>query len=213
MSDTAYRPSDLRERSREILDLAKSGEARVRDSDGTTILMLPESDVLSLRRVNAAAANLAAVERIVGVMEARRLDAAEFGEWGWLYVFDADDLREFVQDIREAIIGARDDSGALLDEQLTAWRTTASQADDQVIRAILRGGASEEAFVEINRPGAEVQPDGVTVEDGAECWSTDSTSDCGVSFPSGLVSSRHDSSTTTSPRLPVKRRPWGPRRS
>ena len=132
MSDTAYRPSDLRERSREILDLAKSGEARVRDSDGTTILMLPESDVLSLRRVSAAAANLAAIERIVDVMDGRRLDAAEFGEWGWLHVFDADDLREFVQDIREAIIGARGDSGALLDEQLKAWRTTASQADDPV---------------------------------------------------------------------------------
>ena len=68
-------------------------------------------------------------------------------------MFGPDDLREFIRDIREAIVvGVRESSTALLEEQLRAWRVTAEQADDPLFRAILRSGSSEADFVEVRRP-------------------------------------------------------------
>ncbi len=171
MSGMTYLPSDLQRRYRMILDEAKAGEARVRDLDGTNILLLPEAEVQALRRVSAAAANLLAVERVVEVMATRRPDLPEYGEWSWLRVFDADDLGEFIREIREAIIvGAREGSSALLDEQVRAWRITAQQADDPLFRAILRGGASEADFVEVRRPERRQTTEGdrAAAGDGAE---------------------------------------------
>jgi hypothetical protein len=155
MAGVTYLPTDLQRRYRVILDEAKAGEARVRDLDGTNILLLPEADVLVLRRVCEAAANLATIERVVEVMASRRPELPEYGEWSWVRVFDVDDLREFMRDIREAIIvGVREGTSKLLDEQLRAWRVTAQQADDPLFRAVLAGGAAEEDFVEVRRPRA-----------------------------------------------------------
>lgn len=153
MGATTYLPTDLQRRYRAVLDEAKAGEARVRDLDGTNVLLLPEVAVEALRRVGSAAANLAAVERVLDVRDEHTPNVSEYGDWTWLRVFDGDDLSEFVRDIREAIIVAvREGSTALLDEQLRAWRTTAEQADDPLFRAILRSGASEDDFVEVSRP-------------------------------------------------------------
>jgi hypothetical protein len=69
MPTTTYLPTDLQRRYRHVLDQAKAGEARVRDLDGTSVLLLPEAEVELLRRVNAMAANLAAVERVLDHME------------------------------------------------------------------------------------------------------------------------------------------------
>lgn len=173
MSDVTYIPSDLPSRYRAILDEAKAGGARVRDSDGTTILLLPEADVRALRTVSAAATNLAVVERVADQMSSRRPGASDYGEWSWLDVFDADDLSDFVREIREAIIvGAREGSAELLDEQLRAWRLTAQQAGDPLFRAVLHAGASEEDFVEVVRPTRSAssarQDAGAAVEDAAE---------------------------------------------
>jgi hypothetical protein len=150
-----YLPTDLQRRYRAILDEARVGEARVRDADGTNILLLPEAKVRILQEVGLAAANLAAIEELVEALPDRRPSISEYGEWSWLRVFDVDDLREFIHDIREAVIvGVREDSTSLLDRQLKAWRTTSEQADDPLFREILAGGATEADFVEIQRPSA-----------------------------------------------------------
>jgi hypothetical protein len=168
-----YLPTDLQRRYRAILDEAKAGQARVRDLDGTDILLLPETVVEALRRVNVAAANLLSIERVAELMGTRRPDLPEYGEWSWLRVFDADDLREFIGEIRDAVIvGAREGSTALLDEQLRAWRITAQQAEDPLFRDILRGGALEEDFVEVRRPQGRKMSGkgraGAAPEDGAQ---------------------------------------------
>jgi hypothetical protein len=159
MSGTTYLPTDLQRRYRLILDEAKSGEARVRDLDGTSVMLLPEAEVQTLRQVNAAAANLAAVERVLEDLALEsddyRPDLLQFGDWTWLRVFDRDDLHEFARDVREAIIIAvRERSTTVLDEQLHAWRVTAQQAEDPVLRAVLQAGPSEDDFVEVHRPGS-----------------------------------------------------------
>jgi hypothetical protein len=100
-----------------------------------------------------ANANLATVERVLEVLTNRQPKIVEYGQWNWLRALDAEDLREFVRDIREAIIvGASEGSPRLLDQQLRAWWVTAQQADDPLFRAILQGGASEHDFVEVRRP-------------------------------------------------------------
>lgn len=158
MAEVTYLPSDLQRRYRVVLDQAKAGEARVRDLDGTSVLLLPEAEVQTLRRVSAAAANLAAVERVLedtSVNGAARPDLLQYGEWTWLRVFDAEDLREFARDVREAVIVAvHEGSTTLLDEQLRAWKVTAHQAEDPVLRTILQGGAAGDDFVEVSRPEA-----------------------------------------------------------
>lgn len=91
----------------------------------------------------------------------RPVAAHEFGEWTWLRVFDADDLRAFVEEIREAVtIGVHEESSGVLDEQLRAWRMTAQQAMDPLRRAILRGPVSEDDFVEVERPRRPAAPSG-----------------------------------------------------
>jgi hypothetical protein len=164
MPATTYLPTDLQRRYRLVLDQAKAGEARVRDLDGTNVLLLPEAEVEVLRRVNAAAANLAAVERVLDRLEdgeglergpgaSARPDLLQYGDWTWLRVFDPRDLRAFVRDVREAVIVAvRERSTALLDEELRAWRVTAEQAEDPLLRAVLEAGPSEDDFIEVPRP-------------------------------------------------------------
>jgi hypothetical protein len=169
VSTVTHLPTDLQRRYRAILDEARAGEARVRDSDGTNILLLPEAKVQVLRQVGAAAANLAAIESLLEVVDTRSPTIAEYGDWSWLRVFDAEDLREFIRDIREAVVvGVREGSTALLDEQLRAWRVTAEQADDPLFRSILAGGASEADFVEVQRPEASAADSGATIEPSAE---------------------------------------------
>lgn len=149
-----YLPSDLQRRYRVILDEAKVGQARLRDLDGTNILVLPEHEVEVLRRIGAAAANLAAVERLAGFPVSRKPDLVDYGEWSWLRVFETEDLSDFLRDIREAIIVAvRERSTTLLDEQLRAWRVTAEQAEDPLFASILKAGFVEDDFVEVTRAG------------------------------------------------------------
>src|SRR5205809_7392829 len=116
MNTVTYLPTDLQRRYRAILDEARAGGARVRDLDGTTILMLPEAEVQVLRRVSVAAANLATIERLIEAMPGRRPELPEYGEWSWLRIFEVDDLRDFVREMRDAIIvAAHEGSTALLD--------------------------------------------------------------------------------------------------
>lgn len=168
MPGTTYLPTDLQRRYRTILDEARAGEARVRDQDGTTILLLPEAEVETLRRVAAAAVNLATIEHVLEVMDTRRPELPEYGEWSWLRVFDSPDVHEFVRDVREAIIVAvREGSTGLLDEHLRAWRLTAREAEDPLFRAILRAGAVESDFIEVRRPKAP-QPGGTRAASSGE---------------------------------------------
>ena len=164
MPGATYLPTDLQRCYRLVLDQAKSGQARVRDLDGTSVLLLPEAEVELLRRVTAAAANLAAVDGVLERMEGRegvervavasaQPDLLQYGDWTWLRVFDRDDLRAFARDVREAVIVAvRERSTALLEEELRAWRVTAAQAEDPLLRAVLEAGPLEDDFVEVRRP-------------------------------------------------------------
>jgi hypothetical protein len=155
MSDpgtTIYQPSDLNRRYRRVLQDARAGAARIRDNDGTALVIVPERRFQALRSVAEAAANLAGLQRALD--ERRSPTLADFGAWTWLRVLDPDDLRTFVAEVQEAVmLAGREESAGPLEETLRAWRLTAEQAGDPVRDAILLGTHRPEDFVEARRPG------------------------------------------------------------
>ncbi|MHB8993291.1 MAG: hypothetical protein ACYC66_16855 [Chloroflexota bacterium] len=89
-----------------ILDLARNGEARVRDKDGLSLVMLPEQRLVALKAVARATANLLAIELSREQDPDRRLALPELGDWTWLREFDDGDLDEFVGEMRRALVVA-----------------------------------------------------------------------------------------------------------
>jgi hypothetical protein len=148
-----YQASDLNQRGRNILDAARSGEARLRDKDGFSLVMVPEARLAALTAVARAAASLAALEHALAAQSSLPLDLASYGDWPWLRVFDAEDLQEFIRELREAVIVAgREEATGLLDETLYRWRVTAEALEDPLRRSVLLGTPGAEDFVEVSRP-------------------------------------------------------------
>jgi hypothetical protein len=151
---TVFQASDLNQRGRMVLDAARAGEARVRDKDGFSLLVLPEHRVRALLGVARAAANLATLEEALAAGPAEP-PLAGYGEWTWLRHLPPADLAEFVAAVRAALIAAaREEATAALDETLLAWRTTAEELADPKARAVLLGEHRPEDFVEVTRPDA-----------------------------------------------------------
>ena len=151
-SATIFEARDLNQRGWAMLDAARAGEARVRDQDGLSLLVLPEQRVRALTAVVQAAINLAALELALASTSHQR-SLHEYGEWTWLRSFDDEDLREFVREMRETLIVAgREEAPDKLEETLYSWRATAQALDDPVGRSVLLGEQHPEDFVEVGRP-------------------------------------------------------------
>ena len=151
MAAPIFQVSDLANKRTEFLDAARGGCARLRDRDGTSLVMLPESR-LDLLEVIAQASN--ATTRISALLRRdTRPTVAELGDLAWLRPFDMDDLRSFVEELDEAIISAyADGDKSIVDECLRAWRITAQQLEDPLRRSVLLGHRSQGDYVEAPRP-------------------------------------------------------------
>ncbi|MBI4319647.1 MAG: hypothetical protein HY675_14255 [Chloroflexi bacterium] len=152
VTSTIFQASDLNQKGRALLDAARAGWARLRDKDGVSLVMLPEKRVDALLKVADAVANLLTIERALAHKQEGQLDLSGFGEWTWLRVFDEDDLAEFTDEMREAVIvAAREQSADLLEETLRRWLVTAEVLRDPLRREILLGTDREEDYVEVSR--------------------------------------------------------------
>lgn len=149
-----FQASDLNQRGRAVLDAARNGEARVRDKDGTSLLVVPEYRFRTLTTILSATANLMAIEQMLDVdRDARSL--RDYGDWTWLRLFDDEDIDEFVREMRDALLVAgREESSTPVGETLERWQVTAQQLSDPQRRAILldRENISPDDFVEVTRP-------------------------------------------------------------
>src|SRR5215472_14982839 len=101
-----FLPSDLNRRGRAILNAARQDIARIRDTDGTSLVVMPEEKVQALETVAWAASNLALLEEILDHSPAPSADAFVAFDWAWLRVFDPEDLQEFVREARRALHAA-----------------------------------------------------------------------------------------------------------
>ncbi len=154
MTDTIFQASDLANKRTELLSAARSGLARLRDKDGTSLVMLPESKLRLLEVLSEWSRALLRLEALIsrGVTPS----ISDLGELAWLRVFDAEDLQEFMSDLQASLVAAHADGDvATLDECLHAWRTTARQLEDPLRRSVLLGRHEPADFVEAGRPDHE----------------------------------------------------------
>lgn len=158
MSDVIFQPTDLANRRLEFLDAARSGQARLRDKDGTSLVMLPES---RLRLLETLAKWWQAYTRLESFLHRSELPrAGELGELAWLRSFERDDLSEFVNELYDALVAAdADGDTAALDDCIRGWRTTARQLEDPLRRSVLLGPHVPEDYVEAADPGMRDDPE------------------------------------------------------
>ena len=101
-----------------------------------------------------AAINLIALEQVVeSAPDSRTL--RDLGDWTWLRAFDDDDLREFIAEMREALlIAGHEESSATIEDTLYRWQVTAQELADPQRRRILLGleDVRDEDFVDVARP-------------------------------------------------------------
>jgi hypothetical protein len=159
MTDEIFQTSDLATKRVQLLDAARAGGARVRDKDGTSLVVLPEGDLTALQelsRWSAAHLRLEALLRRGG-----RPSIAELGDLAWLRVFDDEDLSEFMAELQDALIAAHADKSVdALKACVDAWRVTARQLEDPLRREVLlRARLDAQDLREVERPAATDGPD------------------------------------------------------
>lgn len=152
MSDTViFQSSDLTKRRVEFLDAARNGVARVRDKDGTSLVMLRESQLLLLEELAHWSHAHLRLERILS--RPAPASVSDLGDLAWLRVFDAEDRRLFLEELYEALVASHADRRPdALDELVGAWRLTAAQLEDPLRRSVLTSPLDVDDLVEVGPP-------------------------------------------------------------
>jgi hypothetical protein len=151
MTDTIFQSSDLANKRTEFLAAARSGLARLRDKDGTSFVMLPEGRLILLEELTRWSQALIRLQALLRRDTVPKV--SELGDLAWLRSFDVEDLREFMDELHDALVAAyADGDTTALNNCLCAWRITARQLADPLRRAILHGSHQPEDFVEVSEP-------------------------------------------------------------
>lgn len=151
MSDVIYQSSDLAAKRVEFLDTARAGCARLRDKDGTSLVMLPERRLQLLETLAEWSGAHLRLERLL--RRGSKPAVAELGELAWLRVFELDDLREFLDELHDCLVAAHADGSAkVLEEAIHAWRTTARQLEDPLRRSVLLSQWNEDEYTDATAP-------------------------------------------------------------
>lgn len=136
MSDTIFQVTDLTSKRVEFVEAARLDRARLRDKDGTSFLMLRESQVNVLEQLAEWNAAYLRLERLVA--RGTTLTVSDLGDLAWLRAFDHDDLLAFVEDLHDALLAAAADQNfRAVASTVNDWRVTAAQLDDPLRRSVL----------------------------------------------------------------------------
>ena len=149
-----FQPTDLVSKRVQILEAARSGGARVRDKDGTSLVMLRES---RLNLLEALADWGSAGLRLDELLDREhRPSVTDLGTLAWLRVFDDADQRGFLEELQEVLQTAHADQDLeALDQCVRAWRITASQLEDPLRRSVLHGAVLVDDLVDAPDPNGE----------------------------------------------------------
>lgn len=153
-----YQTSDLAGgRRREFLDEARAGAARLRDTDGTPLLMVPEGCYQVLAELRDwMLAYLTLEAALARPRPQRRVE--DLGPLAWAAVFDDEDLETFRQELSAVLSRATASRRLDLLERLVGdWARTARALEDDEVRAALTGDAADDDFVEVGPPSAGAQ--------------------------------------------------------
>lgn len=153
MSDVIFKVSDLAQNRTDLLQAAREGRARIRDTDGTGLVMLREEELQLIELVADWSRAHSRLQRLLHL--GRQPAVSELGETlAWLRVFDLEDLQEFANELDDALVAARaDQDSAVLRNCLHAWRVTARQLHDPLRRSVLHGTHAPDDFEDAERPG------------------------------------------------------------
>lgn len=151
-AEVIYTASDLDRRRREVTDTARRGVARIRDTDGMGLVLLPAKHYEVLEAVSRWHDRLDIAERARAKPTKDRVPH-DFGDLTWLRHLDDDDLVTFVAEVRVAIsVAYHDDDLAELDQLVRDWRATADELADPVRREALLGRFDADDYVDAARP-------------------------------------------------------------
>jgi hypothetical protein len=151
MSETIFQPTDLVKKRTEVMNAARGGLARLRDSDGTSYVMVPEGRLTLLEELAEWSQALIKLEALL--RRGSRPTVSELGELAWLRGFDASELREFIEELHDALVVAHAEGElALLEDCLRGWRATARQLADPLRRSVLLGSHNPDDFEEASEP-------------------------------------------------------------
>jgi len=139
---------------REFLAQARAGEARLRDTDGTSLLMVREGDYRALAALRDWILAYLVLENAL-TRPAHQRVAADFGLLAWAAVFDDEDLGELRREFGDALIRATATRDVdLVSRAVEDWHRTARALTDPISRAVLTGEVRDEDFVEAGSPSA-----------------------------------------------------------
>jgi hypothetical protein len=147
-AEVIYTASDLDRKRREVTDAARRGVARIRDTDGMALVLLPARHYEVLDAVSRWHDRLDVAERARAKPSSGRVPR-DFGDLTWLRHFDDGDLATFISEVRAAVsVAYHDDDLTELDQLVRDWRTTADELADPARRHVLLGAFAEDDFVE-----------------------------------------------------------------
>jgi hypothetical protein len=151
-AEVIYTASDLDRRRREVTDAARRGVARIRETDGMGLVLLPAKHYEVLEAVSLWHDRLNTADRARATPADTRAPH-DFGDLTWLRHFDDDDLATFVVEVRVAVsVAYHDDDLTELDNLINDWRTTADELADTARRETLLGGFGAADYVDASQP-------------------------------------------------------------
>jgi hypothetical protein len=153
-ASTVFSPTDLRKNRRALDEARKQGASRLRDTDGTSLLIIEERHVQELARakeINSFVAELFSRLHLLDChLKAGPLSNSLLGDWRWLSPLDGGDWEDFLDEMWEAGDEARSERSLQpVQDALEAWRETARALGDDERMAALTTPFDAEAFVEI----------------------------------------------------------------
>lgn len=150
MENVIYQASDLAGNKRvDFIKDARAGRARLRDKDGTSLVMLPEAHLAALEE---HAHWSRAHQRISFLYRSgSRPSVEELGDLAWMRTLDEEDVSCFLDELHDALIaGLADESSDAIDETVNAWRLTARQLADPLRRSVLTEHTQLTDYLEVD---------------------------------------------------------------
>ena len=148
-----YQASDLAGTGRRaFLDEARGGEARLRDTDGTSLVMVPEDRYRTLVELRDWVLALLMLDNALA-RPAHNRSPADLGTLAWASAFDDDDLRQFRDELADALaraVSARDIT--VVEDLVGDWLRTARALSDTTAHEILTREYVDDEFVEVTAP-------------------------------------------------------------
>lgn len=160
--NTIFQASDLNRQGRTVLDSARIGPTRLRDTDGLGIIIAPESDwEESVSRASGMSRILMVATLYLTFRTALEdpdwdlvRNSERLGSWAWLRHLPPEDIPEFADEVHLALLdsfSSKDPES--LEQIIEDWRETAMVASDPESRQVFDEPFDPADFTEVTRPG------------------------------------------------------------